>query len=144
VGCCRFHDATSIAETNNEDHRNAKLAVELGNKRERLIERANAIRMANKVLFATARQRQYSNLDYDTLEVEFEGFRELVTKEIKAQIAPIDEQLRNIGVELNPFDALPVKGDDAEDDRCGSGQGGSAPPCRVYDDLRRRRSRSVD
>ena len=80
----------------------AKRTTELGRQRESLIERANTIRTAEHVSFsAREKGRQYGPEHFTHLNVKVLGddFRALVTRELKAQVAEIDAQLRVLGVE---------------------------------------------
>lgn len=96
----------------------AKRAVEINRKRESLIEIANQIRMSEKQLFAAPRDtRGHTYAPHlTTMEVKFEGdrFRKLLTEDLQQQMAVYDKQVREIGIEPDPFDAAaPVKTEEA-------------------------------
>jgi hypothetical protein len=90
----------------------AKQAVELSDERKSLINRANKIRMTDAIHFGAELKPVWPKRETVTFEVEkfADEFRALLTKELKAQVAQIDKELRALGVEPDPFDAAaPVK-----------------------------------
>jgi hypothetical protein len=87
----------------------AKRATELGSKRERLIDLARTIRMADNLLFAAGRERISGMpriFDPITMSVEAcaDEFRALVAKELRAQVATIDDELRALGIDPGSID----------------------------------------
>jgi len=86
----------------------------------KLIATANEIRLAEAAVFATraplrgpASSLPSFSERFITLDAKFteDKFRSLVTEELKERLAEIDQKLRKIGVERDPFDAAaPQKG----------------------------------
>jgi hypothetical protein len=86
----------------------AKRAVELGEHREKLIECANAIGAAYKIYFGAEEPRPIPLPSAAwRLEVKMciDEFKALMIRELKAQLAEIDEEMREHGVEPEPFEA---------------------------------------
>lgn len=95
----------------------AKRATELCDEKDRLIACANEIRIGDKVYFSTDAaangfSRFGARLNVKCLQDEF---RALVTKELKAQVAKIDKELRALGIEPDPFEAAAPAKPEKED-----------------------------
>jgi hypothetical protein len=76
----------------------ARRAAELGNERARLVNIANTILYAERIYFAAGYEDSRSPA---MLKVEAfaDEFRAQVTRELTAQVARIDDELRALGIE---------------------------------------------
>jgi hypothetical protein len=89
----------------------ARRATELGDKRDHLIWLANGVRMSECIHFAGSRGGNESSPSAMLkVEVFTDEFQALMTRELEAQVAKIDAELRALGIEPEPIEEIVWEG----------------------------------